>query len=129
MKFLKYKPIRLGQFTAHQFTLFECKSLFSIIFYFFVGDGWQDRFHTHAFKAISIRLFGSYRERILHSDGTVSECNRDDKRIKLFGKSHSHMLGMSKRCLVALFSGPWDRTWQEIKDGRTRTLTWGRKSV
>jgi hypothetical protein len=65
----------------------------------------------------------------LLDNGDIVECNRDDKRIKRFGKSHSHMLGMSRGCLVALFSGPWDRTWQEIKDGRVRTLTWGRKSV
>lgn len=129
MKFLRHKRITFGQFTAHQFTVFESKAAFSIIFYFFVGAGWQDRFHTHAFRAVSLRIFGSYRERVKHTDGTISERLRDEKRIFHFAKRHEHMLGHSTGCLVLLLAGPWEKTWTETRNGQVRTLAWGRKTV
>lgn len=136
VKFLRYKPIVLGDFTAHQFTLFESKHLFSIIFYYFKGEGWQDRFHTHAFKAISLRIFGTYIEEWLIEPlkldewlFTHSETRRD--RWRFFPKDRYHRLGYSGGCLTMLLAGPWDRTWKELRESmRTeRTLTWGRKSL
>lgn len=128
LKICSYKQIKLGDFYAKQFTLFECKYLFSVIFYWFVGDGWQDRYHDHAFRALSLRLWGSYQERVL-VNGEVVETPRSSSRWRYFPRDHMHMLGKSKGCLVVLFAGPWLRTWREIRDGVTRTLTWGRRRV
>ena len=127
MKFLRYKKVTLGELDAHQFTVIEIKWLFSIIFYYFRGDGWQDRFHTHAFNAVSFRFFGTYLVREI-VDGETIETSRTD-RIRYFPKSVDHMLGPSRGCLTLLLSGPWDATWVETKNGRKRTLQWGRKSV
>lgn len=127
MKFCAYKEIKLGNFTAKQFTLFESKHLFSVIFYWFIGDGWQDRYHDHAFRAISLRLWGSYQERVMYPGGDVEEVPRNTSRWRYFPRRHMHMLGHSKGCLVMLVAGPWQRFWSEIKDGRVRTLAWSRK--
>ncbi|MEE9336292.1 MAG: hypothetical protein V3U65_19555 [Granulosicoccaceae bacterium] len=125
MKILKNKQITLGSHTANQFIIFESKIFFSIILYYFKSAGWQDRFHTHAFNAISIKLFGSYAVRDIVGD-TVVEGERKEI-IKYFPKATNHMLGPSKGCATLLFSGPWDRSWTETKEGRVRTLLWGRK--
>ena len=56
---LRYNKFEFGNQFVSQFVIFECKWLFSIIlFYFHKSDGAQDRFHTHAFNAISFKLFG-----------------------------------------------------------------------
>lgn len=131
MKLLSYKAIRLGDLTAHQLTVFEHKRLFSLILYYFRGDGWQDRYHDHAFDAISIRVFGRYRERVLLDERTGERLERDrsDRRVMLFRRSCFHMLGISPGgCLTILLAGPWGPTWREWKDGRTRTLRWGRRT-
>ncbi len=127
MKFLSYKKITIGELDANQFIIIEIKSLFSIIFYFFKGSGWQDRFHTHAFNAVSFRIFGSYRVRDI-IDGKVVESARTS-RVKFFSKKTNHMLGPSQGCLTLLIAGPWDKTWIETKDGQERVLTWGRKRI
>lgn len=124
MKFFSYKNIHLGEFTAHQFTLFEWKRLCSIIIYWFCGNGWQGRSHSHAFNAWSFLLWGNYFERVGNA-----VLNRDRKRLLFYPRSCFHELGISKGCLTLLFAGPWAKTWQEIKDGRIRTYSWGRTVV
>lgn len=125
MKMFSYKKIKLGDFTAHQFTVLEFKSLCSIIFYYFKGNGWQDRYHTHAFNSVSFKLFGSYKERIKMLLGYRESTRKSI--IKFFPKTSYHCLGNSKGCLTVLFSGPWEYTWKEFKAGKERTLTWGRR--
>lgn len=128
MKLISFKRIVLGEFTANQFSIFEHKRLFSIIIYYFKGNGWQDRFHTHAFNAISIKVFGNYSERILTEKKTETYHQVIRSRVfKYFPKSTYHMLGKSSGCLTILFSGPWDSTWKEFKGGEEFELTWGRK--
>lgn len=59
--------------------------------------------------------------------GDVEEVPRNASRWRYFPRRHMHMLGQSKGCLVMLIAGPWQQFWSEIKDGRVRTLAWGRK--
>ena len=128
MKFLSYKSIILGNFLARQFTLIEIKSLFSIIFYWFKGDA-QDRFHSHAFNSLSIRLWGDYDE-IQLIDGKEELKKRSASgRFYYIPKTNIHKLTNSKGCLVLLISGPWEKTWSEWKNGIERRLTWGRKII
>jgi len=122
---MSYKKIQLGELIAHQFAIIESKRLFSIIFYYFEGHGWQDRFHTHAFSAISLRIFGTYLYRNFDDDVDRTR----SKRIMYFPKTTNHMLGPSKGCLTLLFARPWERTWNEFKDGKVRVLTWGRRNA
>ncbi len=127
MKLFSYKKIILGDFVANQYTLIEHKGFFSVILYYFKGDGWQDRFHSHAFHAVSFKIFGTYNERKLldSSSGQYSERTRKSF-IKFFPKSSFHMLGKSNGCLTILFSGPWEKTWKEYKDGKEVELNWNR---
>lgn len=129
MKLFKFKRIALGDFVAQQFTLFEHKGLFSIIAYRFKGDGWQDRFHTHAFNAISFRVYGTYQERVREADGSIHIVARNTSRFRFFTKAHEHMLGVSSGCLTILVAGPWDQTWTERKQDVLRILGWGRKPI
>jgi hypothetical protein len=129
MKVFSYKRIQLGQFTAHQFTLFELKSFASVILYWFCGQGWQGRYHSHAFKAVSFRLYGSYRERVRRENGDIVVCDRAASRIRYFSREHCHELGESTGCLTVLFAGPWQSTWREYRDGRWTTLGWGRRRL
>lgn len=128
MKFLSHKRIQLGAFLARQFTLIEIKRLFSIVAFWFKGDGWQDRFHDHAFVALSLRIWGTYRERVL-CDGKVTENDRAESRWRFIPRNHMHMLGVSRGCLVLVFTGPWLDYWHEVKDGQLRKLGWGRRSA
>jgi len=127
MKVLRYKKVVLGELNAHQFTLFEWKRAFSILVYYFEGDGWQDRYHTHAFNAWSLKLFGTYQYREL-VDGVAEEAFRREV-LRYFPRSTNHMLGPSAGCLTILLAGPWNATWQETKGGRARTLAWGRRTI
>lgn len=113
-----------------QFVIFEWKSLFSIIvFYFHKTENVQDRFHTHAFNAISIKLWGSYDEHILTN--VVSGEYRIEKRtqiFKYFPRESFHRIGKGDGCCTILFSGPWKPTWKErIDDGRIVEYNWNRK--
>lgn len=126
---LKYNKFdKFGGQVVHQFILFEWKYLFSIIFFYFEkSDSSQDRFHTHAFDALSIKLFGSYEEHILKNEKTGSFVKEERNSIfKWFPKNHFHRIAKSKGCLTILLSGPWETKWKEFKDGIITNYKWGR---
>lgn len=130
MKFLSTKDIKLGDFNARQFTLFEYKPWFSIIFFWFSGDGWQDRYHTHAFDAVSLCLYGKYEERELLNPTTGAYRERPRRfGFRFFPKNSYHSLGESKGCLTLLLSGPWKGNWKEWKNGKEYSLSDGRVRV
>lgn len=128
---LKFNVFEFGKQKVSQFVIFECKYLFSIIiFYFHKCNGSQDRYHTHAFNGISVKLFGVYNE----------YCYREEYRVrtywieprtqvfKYFPKERLHKIGDSNGCCTILFSGPWQKTWKEILDtGEIKEYTWGRE--
>lgn len=139
MKFLSYKRIELGKFVARQYTIFEFKSFISAIFYYFEPtSGWQDRFHSHAFNAISIRFFGDYLERFFSTKSETCDVCADKHyeeksrsshgRFYYIPRDHAHMLGQSNGCLVLVLAGPWLDHWYEWKNGIKRTLLWGRRT-
>jgi hypothetical protein len=56
----KLNKFYFGNQVVTQFVFFECKYLFSIIFFYFhKTNGTQDRYHTHAFDALSIKLYST----------------------------------------------------------------------
>ncbi len=121
-----YKKIIFGDLIANQLVLFEHKKLFGIIIFYFHGEK-QDRFHTHAFNAWSIKLFGTYVEGIL--DPETKEVRYEERKsiLKYFPRNSYHSINQSKGCCTILFQGPWKRYWKEYKDGKEILLGWHRK--
>jgi hypothetical protein len=118
-----------GNRTIYQFVLFEYKPLFSVIFFWFTkSDRVQDRFHTHAFNAISFKLFGRYTEYVLiDEESGAFEKNERTQVIKYFPRNSYHAIGQSKRgCLTLLISGPWKATWKEWINGEVKEYNWNR---
>ena len=115
-----------GDQKVTQFVIFECKWLFSIIlFYFHKSNGTQDRFHTHAFNALSLKLFGRYTEYTLEDDSVTSSIRKDV--FKYFPRDCFHMIGNSTGCMTMLLSGPWKKFWLEYKDNEKILYNWNRK--
>lgn len=125
---LKYNLFEFGGQKVSQFVIFECKWLFSIIlFYFHPSKESQDRFHTHAFNAWSIKLFGEYDEHILDNELTGEyHVKRREKILVRFPKNSYHRISNSNGCMTLLFSGPWGKTWKEYINGEVVHYTWGR---
>ena len=127
----KYNRFTFGKQVVSQFVVFECKWLFSIIFFYFHKcDDSQDRFHTHAFNAFSIKIFGKYLEYVLLDETTGEyETTWRTQFFKYFQRNLFHKIGNSTGCLTLLFSGPWKKTWKEYVDGQIVELTWGRDGL
>jgi hypothetical protein len=121
-----YNKFIFGQQVVSQFVLFECKYLFSIIcFYFHKSNGEQDRFHTHAFNAISFKIFGTYNEYVL--DDEITGNYHIEKRtdiIKYFPRDRYHKIGNSSGCLTLLLSGPWINSWKEYICGTNKIVNY-----
>lgn len=94
---LKYNRFKFGKQEVSQFVIFEFKWLFSIIiFYFHKCDDSQDRFHTHAFNALSFKLFGEYDEHILDDESNGSyHTERRTQVIKYFPRDSYHRRSIS----------------------------------
>ena len=129
ISFLKLNRFEFGEQKVTQFVVFECKWLGSIIFFYFhKSDHPQDRFHTHAFNAISFKVFGEYDEHILDDENTGEyHIDRRTQIIKYFPRNSYHRIANSNGCLTLLLSGPWKREWKEYINGKIVNYTWGRK--
>lgn len=126
---MKYNRFEFGEQTVSQFVIFECKYLFSIIiFYFHESNASQDRFHTHAFNALSFKLFGEYTEFILEDERTGDySTRRRTAKVVYFPRGSYHKIGESNGCATILFSGPWKKHWKEYINGKVKHYTWGRR--
>lgn len=124
-----FNIFRFGEQKVTQFVLFECKYLFSIIFFYFhKTNQCQDRFHTHAFNAFSIKLFGQYTEYILDDETTGAYHTEIRNQIfKYFPRDSYHKIGNSTGCMTVLFSGKWNPTWKEYIEGKVVHYHWGRE--
>lgn len=130
LSILKYNRFEFGKQIVSQFVIFECKYLFSIIiFYFHRCDSTQDRFHTHAFNAVSFKLFGQYTEYLL-DENTMKTSKRIRKNfIQYFPRNSFHMIGNSTGCMTILLSGKWKKQWKEynINNFSFTKYSWNRK--
>jgi len=127
----KYNRFEFGNQVVSQFVVFECKWLFSIIFFYFHPCGRsQDRFHTHAFNALSIKVFGTYKEYVLLRERRGDyELHHRTEVFKYFPRDRYHKIGHSNGCLTMLLAGPWKPTWKEFieETGEVKTYHWGRE--
>jgi hypothetical protein len=97
-----------------------------MFFYFHKSKMVQDRFHTHAFNAISIKLWGSYDEHVLNDDGSSSVQTRTQV-FKYFPRERFHKIGKGNGCCTLLMSGPWKPTWKEkLDNGDVVEYNWNR---
>lgn len=126
--FLSFNVFEFGDQKVSQFIIFEHKRLFSIIFFYFhKSNKSQDRFHTHAFNAISFKLFGKYTEYILTDEKIGKYYTKDRiKIIQYFPRNSFHKIGNSTGCATLLFSGPWKKTWKEYYNNKVIEYKWNR---
>lgn len=127
--FLRFNRFHFGEQVVSQFVLFEWKKLGSIIFFYFhPSNGSQDRFHTHAFNALSFKVFGEYDEHILIDEKTGEyEVQKRNQFFKYFPRNSYHRIARSKGCMTILFSGRWRKEWKEYVNGEIIKYSWGRE--
>lgn len=122
--FMKRKNIHLGDQLVTELTVLEWKPLFSIkLFHFHPSSGVQDRFHTHAFKAVSFLLSGNYMEEIIR-DGKIIKLPRNRKRVLYIPKDEFHRIGHSGGCKTLLITGPWGDTFRELTQFALHPVFW-----
>jgi len=124
-----YNKFEFGEQVVSQFIIFECKYLFSIIFFYFhQSKGCQDRFHTHAFNAISIRIFGDYIEEFLLDEVNyiIDSAKRSRNRFLYIPRNSYHRITKSDGCLTLLLSSKWNKTWKEYINGKVIYYKWNR---
>lgn len=128
----RYNRFTFGNRIISQFVVFECKYLFSIIFFYFhKSEEIQDRFHTHAFNAISIKIFGSYDEHVLNDEKTGEfSIRKRTEVVKYFPRDSYHRIGKGNGCCTLLLSGPWKKTWKErTDDGLVIYYSWNKEEI
>ncbi len=129
LSFLRYNKFVFGEQVVSQFVLFECKYLFSLIFFYFhKSNSCQDRFHTHAFRSVSIRIFGDYIEEVMDNNKNVVYLKRSRTRFLYIPRNIFHRITKATGCLTFLISGAWDKEWKEYINGEIITYNWGREN-
>lgn len=114
MVFWKRKDIALGEQSVSELTILEWKRFFSIkLFHFHKTEGSQDRFHTHAFNALSILLHGDYTEEIIE-DTSIVQLMRSRTRFLFIPKDQFHRITRSTGCRTLLITGPWGSEFREL---------------
>lgn len=129
---LKLKKVTLGDLPIWDFTIIEYKPWFSVKIFLFMKGQAQDRFHTHSFNSYSFRLFGNYVERIIPDDNHPEETikiNRNSKRLINIPKDRFHSITESEGCCTIVVTGPWGKSFKELKEGIVSHLTYKRKPL
>ena len=129
-KILHKDKIVLGMGSIDRFTLFEFKPLGGIILNRF-NTKTQDRFHTHAFPAVSFMLRGYYRECVLQPNG-LEYYVTIKPGIRYIPTYYNHqILDSSTNALSITVMGPWGWSWSETHAEKktTRVYTWGRRRI
>ena len=125
------KRVELGDGHIIQYTLFECKKLFSVIIYHWKTIK-QNRFHSHAFPAYAFLLSGSYTEEVI-IDGVVTENTVNQwMKPRFIPKNYVHrILKAEPRTWTIVFVGKWMNYWFEyFEDTKTWVkYSWGRNKV
>ncbi|UAV84670.1 hypothetical protein PHB09_175 [Pseudomonas phage PHB09] len=113
--FWKRKDILLGDQDVSELTILEWKKLFSLkLFHFHKTEGGQDRFHTHAFNAVSLLLKGNYTEELV-VDGVITPLPRNRSRVIYIPSGQYHRITKSSGCYTLLLTGPWGKEFKELR--------------
>lgn len=104
--------------------LVEIKPLFSIVLLHF-AKGSREAYHSHAFNALSIWLWGRVKEHILYGDTLGWNAGR----AKYTPRDCFHKIEALEDSWCLSFRGPWVDKWYEVRKGKYVTLTHGRIEV
>lgn len=126
-KILHFDNTYIGVGNIKRFTILEFKHVFGIIVNVFNTVD-QDRFHSHAFHAMSLMIRGYYLEDVIEGNEVVT---KKITKSRFIPKNYIHKIKeSSKNAMSITFEGPWESTWNEYFDnGRIKTYTWGRKVI
>lgn len=105
--------------------LIEWKLFFSIGILHF-RNGTREAFHSHAFNAITFWLKGRVTE--IKYNGASKDFSAGFKP-KYTPRTNWHKIHAHEDVYALTFRGPWVDVWYEFKNGKTVTLTHGRKVV
>ena len=131
IKFLTSKKVALGKGNVTQYTLIECKELFSVIFYRWNTID-QVRFHTHAFNAYAFLLRGYYEEKIIVDGEIIEKTVNQWLKPRFLAKNYCHSIGYAKpQTMTLVITGAWQDTWQEYFPDTKKwvTYSWGRNKI
>jgi quercetin dioxygenase-like cupin family protein len=104
--------------------LVEIKPLFSIVLLRF-SKGSREAYHSHAFNALTVWLYGRVLEHMLSGETLTWRGGQ----VKLTPRDVFHRVEAIETSYALCFRGPWSDTWQESRLGRLITLTHGRKEL
>lgn len=126
-KILHFDDTSLGVGNIKRFTILEIKYLFGIIVNIFNTTD-QDRYHSHAFHALSLMIYGYYYEDVIIDNKIVT---KKIQKSRFIPRNYIHKITHSSKNAISItFEGPWERTWNEYFDnGRIKVYTWGRKVI
>ncbi len=127
-KIFHWDNTSLGVGNIKRFTIIEIKYLGGIIVNIFNTSN-QDRFHSHAFNALSWMIRGHYYEDVI-VDGNLLKLKKIE-RSRFIPRNYIHKITKSSPNAMSItFEGPWESTWNEYFDnGRIKTYSWGRKVI
>ena len=131
IKFFKSKEVALGVGSVTQYTVFECKQLFSIIFYRWNTVD-QVRFHTHAFNAYAFLLRGYYEEKVIKDNKIINKTVNQLFKPRFLARNYCHSIGYAKpNTMTLVITGRWQDTWQEYFPDTEEwvTYSWGRQKT
>jgi hypothetical protein len=126
-KILHFDNTSLGVGNIKRFTIFELKYVFGIIVNIFNTTN-QDRFHSHAFHALSLMIRGFYYEDVMENNKIIT---KKIEKSRFIPRNYIHKITESSKNAISItFEGPWESTWNEYFDnGRVKVYNWGRKVV
>ena len=126
-KLFHWDNTSLGVGNIRRFTIIEIKYVGGIIVNIFNTEN-QDRFHSHAFHALSWMIKGHYYEDVIVDNETVTKLIEKSRFIP---RNYIHKITKSSpNAMSVTFEGPWESTWNEYFDnGRVKTYTWGRRVI
>ncbi len=130
-KIWESKEVALGEGSVTQYTLFEHKRLFSIIFYKWNTIN-QIRFHTHAFAAVAFLLKGWYWEKVRYNGIVMTNFVNVPLIPRFLPRNYCHAIENSKPgTMTMVITGPWQKTWWEFFPDTDRWVeySWGRKKI
>lgn len=115
----------LGVGNIRRFTIIEVKYLGGIVVNIFNTED-QDRFHSHAFSALSWMVKGHYYEDVVVEGKRV--ITKKIEKSRFIPRNYIHKITKSSPNAMSItFEGPWESTWNEYFDnGRIKTYSWGR---
>lgn len=125
MKFFRKAPDGGKNSGVTGYFLVEIKPLFSIVLLHF-SKGTREAYHSHAFNAVTVWLWGSVTEHLL-SGRTIGW---KAGWFKYTPRRCFHKVEALTDAWALCFRGPWVDRWEEVRSNRQRvTLTHGRREV